>query len=156
MGGFKLRPVSLQGSDPGLERGFVGRLEVVDLVGLEQQQRFRPMVLQAEVGQKMRISRCDDPIDRQPSGGPVIRVKAIALPGVMAQHHVGLHGADGADHLGEGVGVVVEFAIDAVEERDLARPSKGAMRLVARPGVSPPRPSGRRQRPRCPWTHRCR
>ncbi len=115
------------------------RLEVVGLVGLEQQQRVRPMMSSAEPGEEVRITRRDDAVDGRPSGVPVIRVEAVALPRVVTEDDVRADLTDGAADDGARGLAALELAVDETREMEPAateRRARGAG--LAHPGLDQP------------------
>ena len=90
-------------------------------------------------------------------------MEAISLPRVVGDHDVGLQGADRLDDLGPGRQVVLELAVDASEEHDLApllgagvdRRTGSVPRRAARPGAGRRARRCRRRDPTCPSTRRC-
>ncbi len=85
MGGHELAPVLQQGSDLRVERRR-DVLDVVDDVGLPQEDRLRAVRCQALVGEEERIARADDALDGEVPGVAVVRMEPVALPGVVAEH----------------------------------------------------------------------
>ena len=104
-------------------------LDVVGLVGLEQQQRVGTVVGQPVLGEEVRIAGRHDAVDRQPAGVAVVGVEPVALPRVVAEHDVGSELADDACDLAPPFERRLELAVDAAEEHDLAG---GAERLGGR------------------------
>ena len=66
--------------------GRVDRLDVVGLVGLEEQQRVGSVMRTAEPGEEVRVARRDDAVDGQPAGVAVIGMQAIPLPRIVTEH----------------------------------------------------------------------
>ncbi len=90
----------------GLERGQLGRHEaadvlgVVGLVGLPEQQRRGPVRGEALLGEEVRVAGGDDALAGQETGVAVVGVEPVALPRVVAEHHLGPQLAEHPAHLG--------------------------------------------------------
>ena len=69
----------------------VDPLDVVRLVGLEQQERVGPVVRTTETGEEVRVTGRDDAVDGQPAGVTVVGMQPVALPRVVTEHDVGAH-----------------------------------------------------------------
>ena len=114
LGGVRLERRQLSG-----EVRFVDDLVVVDLVGLEQQQRVGSVgcdPVDELLGVEERVASGDDAVDAQLAGSPVVGMQAVALPRVVAEHHVGAQPADHRTHLAAHRPARIELTVDVAEE----------------------------------------
>ena len=125
----------------GVQRGELGVgeagdvLDVVGLVGLEEQQRLGPVVGERLLGEEVRVARRHDALDGEEAGVAVVGVEPVALPRVVAEHDGGLELPDPVRHLPPLAHARVELAVDPVEEHALPGGAEGARRRrAARPG----------------------
>ena len=82
------------------------------------------------VGEEEVVAGGYDAIDAGQPGHPVVGVELVALPGVVAQHHIGAEAAHPLAHpAAQGQGVL-ELAVGVVEEDHLARPEHGGGLLL--------------------------
>ena len=118
----------------GVERGQLGVgeavhvLDVVGLVGLEQQQRVGPVVGEVLLGEEVRVAGRDHALHGQQPGVAVVGVEPVALPGVVAEHDGGPQPADPVRHLPPLSQARLELAVGPAEEHALAG---GAERAAA-------------------------
>ncbi len=110
-----LTRVGDQGLEFDVDRGR-DVLDVVDLLGLPEQQRLGSVMLEVEFGQEVGITRCNDGVTGEPTGGSVVGMEAVPFPGVVSEDHIRAKFADRSDHLGTRLWVVGEFSIDPAEE----------------------------------------
>ena len=102
----------------------VDRLDVVRLVGLEQQQRVGTVVRAAEPGEEVRVARRDDAVDGRPAGVPVVGVQAVALPRVVTEHDVGPHLRGSTSHTdARARRAALELAVDEAAEVHRSAPA---------------------------------
>ena len=110
----------------GLQRGQLAVdelgdvLDVVRLVGLQQQQRRGAMRGEAVLGEEVRIAGGDDRVAHEPTGVAVIGMEPVALPRVVTEHDVGPQLADDPGDLGDRRPIARQVAVDVPEEAHLA------------------------------------
>ncbi len=115
----------------GLERGEFGVdptgdvFEVVRGVGLEQQQVLGPMVGDSVLWEEVRVAGGHDALAGEQAGVAMIGMQPISLPRVVAEHHVGPELSDRERHVTACHKIAIEFAVDVLEEHDLARLAPG-------------------------------
>ena len=95
-------------------------LDVVDDVGLPEQEVGRAVVGAAQTGEEVRIARGYDRIADEQTCRTVIGVEPIPLPRVVTQHHIGSELAYGTHDLTADRNDRFEFAVDHPEESHLA------------------------------------
>ena len=125
----------------GVERGELGVgeagdvLDVVGLVGLEQQERVGAVVGEALLGEEVRVAGGHDAVDGEEAGVAVVGVEPVALPRVVAEHDGGPQRADPVGHLPALAQAGLELAVGPAEEHALRRWRRGPRRRrAARPG----------------------
>ena len=111
----------------GVERGELGVgeagdvLDVVGLVGLEEEQRVGPVVGERLLGEEVRVARRHDALDGEEPGVAVVGVQPVALPRVVAEHDGGPQLPDPVRHLPPLAHAGLELAVDPAEEHALRR-----------------------------------
>ena len=133
--------------DLRVDIGIVDALDVVDDLGLEQQQRARAGGGAREPGKKCG-SRAATIASITNAGVAVVGVQAVPLPRVVTEHDVGPHRADQRAHTcSRARRVVGELAVDRAEEVDVGGAERGgggallASRVATRAARSEPGPT---------------
>ncbi len=118
----------------GLSRA-VNDLDVVDLVGLEQQERARAVTWCVELGEEEGIPSGHDAVSDKPTGIPVVRVEPVSLPRVVPEDDVGAPAPDPGSHLEALPDAAFELAIGPAEERHIvsSTESPGGSALLGAP-----------------------
>ena len=115
-------------------------LDVVGLVGLEEQQRRRSVMGHVVVGIEVRIAGGHHAVDGEPAGVAVIGMQPVAPPRVVAEHDVGLQSTDPVGDLVAMGEVGLQLAVDVAQEHDLAlgtqRSGGGPLLVLAGRGSS--------------------
>ncbi len=123
-GGLELGLVALEGGELGLDP--VGDvLDVVGLVGLEEEEGRGAPGLDVVFGEEVRVPGGDDAVAGEVAGGAVVGVDAVPPPGVVGQDHVG---PDVADPPGDDTSPLqgdLQLAVDPAAEADLAGRAQG-------------------------------
>ena len=133
-GGEELAGVGVQRGELGVdEAGDV--LDVVGVVGLEEQHGLWAVVGERLLGEEVGVPRGHDTFDGEEAGVAVVGVQAVALPGVVAEHDRGLELADPVRDLPALAHAGVELAVRPAEEHALPGGAERARpRRAARPG----------------------
>ena len=97
-GGLELTGVGFERGELG---GFetTGRLDMIDLVRFEQQQRLGPVMVELELGKEVRVAGGNDALDRQLPGMTMVGMESVPLPRIVAENHVRTEPADGGGDL---------------------------------------------------------
>src|SRR5438132_1448232 len=126
----ELAPVLEQGAQLGFGVP-LGAFYVVGFVGLPQQQGGRTVGRGRLFWKEMGIARRHYPVGEQEPGGAMVRVQAVALPRVMAQHQLGTQPADPVGDLPALVGSRFQFAVGPAQARRGSRTTRNGSRSRA-------------------------
>ena len=90
----------------------------------------------SEVGEEVRVACRHDAVGHEEAGVAVVGVQAVAAPGVVTQHDVGLQTADPPRQLATLVDARLQLTVGVAEEHDVAaraaeRARRGALLLLA-------------------------
>ncbi len=95
-------------------------------IGRPEQHGGGSMRLQTLFREEEVVARGDDAIQNSPTGGSVIGVQLVALPGVVRDHNIRLDLADLAAHLPAEIHRVLQFTVDVIEVSYLSRTEGGS------------------------------
>ena len=101
-------------------------LDVADLVGLEQQEGGRAVRWELVLGEEVRVAGGHDAVAHEPAGVAMVGVEAVALPRIVAEHDLRSQLANDPHDIASGGAIVLQVAIDAIEEAHFAdlRPAR--------------------------------
>jgi hypothetical protein len=99
---------------------------MVRLVGFEEQERRRTVGGCPKLGEKERVARRDDRVGGKEASVAVVRVEAVALPGIVHEDDIGPETADRVYNLPSLANARFELAVRPAEEDDVARATKRA------------------------------
>ncbi len=126
-------------------------LDVVDVSGLETQQRRRAVRPDSLLGIEVRIARGDDPGGDEQPGVVMVRVDPVGLPRIVSEHDIGTGLTNDPARGGDRRSVTSELAVDVAQEDDVGRAEdRGGIPLLllasggqrAEIGVAVPGPLG--------------
>ena len=103
----------------------VGALDVIGLVGFEEEQGARAMVCGPDVRKEQRVTCSHDRVHGEEPGVTMVGVEAVPLPGVVSEHHIGSEAADRRHELGPGDNPVFELTVGPTEELDVSPAAQG-------------------------------